>query len=109
MAEDPLMVLPAGALRHAAAKQTADQAERDRFERLARIAEQPGAVAALVQMWVTCGRCGKPVEMMGWTGGPGDQDFTVWCHGESETTRIEAGADVVGLTGGVAFRRKVDG
>lgn len=109
MADDPFMTLPASALRHAAAKQDRDAAERERFERLARLADRPGAVAALVQMWVTCERCGRPVERMGWTGGSKDQDFTVWCHGESETTRIDAGADVVGLTGGVAFRRKLDG
>lgn len=109
MADDPFMKLPVSALRHAAAKQDRDTAERARFDRLARIAERPGAVAALVQMWVTCERCGKPVETMGWSGGRQDHAFTVRCHGEVETTRIEVGADVVALTGGVAFRRKIDG
>lgn len=109
MAQDPLMVLPPSAAQRARDKQARDQAERDRFNRLLRIAKTPGAVDTLVQMWVRCERCGKPVETMGWSGGRQDHAFTVRCHGEVETTRIEVGADVVALTGGVAFRRKIDG
>lgn len=107
MAEDPFMTLPASALRHAAKRRDAVEAERHRFDQAMNLANKPHVVNTIARMWVTCERCGHPVERMGWTGSGPVQTFTVWCHGETETMDIALGADVVAMTGGVAFRRKV--
>lgn len=109
MAKDLFMALPASALRHAAKRRDAVEAERHRFDQAMNLANKPLVVDTIARMWVTCERCGHPVERMGWTGPGPRQEFTVWCHGETETMAVDLGADVVAVTGGVAFRRRVDG